>query len=104
MSMSVLHLLQHCTALQVYNAVQKAAAFQRSPSAHSAAKTSEEAQKSNHVCFSTSNADEDPKQCKAPHPVEVPVLVSGAGHDSLAMADLTQASVTIATGCCDLSQ
>ena len=83
--------------MQVYNAVQRAAAIQRSPSALSTAKTSEQAQTPDDVCISTSNADEDLRQCKASQPVEVPVLVSGAGHDSLAMADLTQASVTIAT-------
>ena len=103
LSVSLLH-LQHCTALQVYNAVQKAAAIQANPSAQSAAKILEEAQMSDHVCESTSDADKDPKQCTAPLPVEVPVLVSGAGHDSLAMADLTQASVTIVTARCDLSQ
>lgn len=92
------------TALQVYNAVQRAAAMQCSPSAKSTTKTSEQTQTPDTVCVSTSNADEDSKQCKAPQPVEVPVLVSGAGHDSLAMADLTQASVIVATAPCDLAQ
>ena len=89
--------------MQVYTAVQRAAALQRTPPAHFTAQASMEAQIPDNVCISSSTADEDPKQCKASQPIEVPVLVSGAGHDSLAMAELTQASVAIATACCDLS-
>lgn len=53
------------------------------------------------MCRSSNNDDQDPEQCKASQPDEVPVLVSGAGHDSLAMAELTQASffICFATTC-----
>ena len=46
------------------------------------------------VCQSAIHGDKD-QQCKACKPDDVPVLVSGAGHDSLAMAELTQASAVL---------
>ena len=80
--------------MQVYSAVQRAVGIQSSPLAQSGASSVEDGLAPAHVCRSARDDDED-QQCRAPQPDDVPVLVSGAGHDSLAMAELTQASVRL---------
>lgn len=88
--------------MQVYSGIQWAAGMQGSSSAQCNAQSSvEDGQVP--VCQSASHGDED-QQCKASQPDEVPVLVSGAGHDSLAMAELTQASAVYCCCCCCLAE
>lgn len=84
-------------AMQVYSKMQWAAGAQERLSAKPRAQqTLEDGKIPVPVRPSASHGDED-QQCKASQPNDVPVLVSGAGHDSLAMAELTQVSaVTIA--------
>ena len=72
--------------MQVYSAAQAAAGISGTLSKRSA-KENEPG-----VCSTALGGKQ--QQCTASQPDEVPVLVSGAGHDSLAMAELTQVCVT----------
>ncbi|KAL3162355.1 hypothetical protein ABBQ32_010038 [Trebouxia sp. C0010 RCD-2024] len=75
---------------EVYSKMQWAAGAQERLSAKPRAQqTLEDGKIPVPVRPSASHGDED-QQCKASQPNDVPVLVSGAGHDSLAMAELTQ--------------
>lgn len=87
------------TAVQVYSGMQRAAGAQDRLSAKPRAQqTLEDGKIPAPVCPSANHGDED-QQCKASQPDDVPVLVSGAGHDSLAMAELTQASADATAAC-----
>ena len=83
---------QLSTSLQVYSAVQTVAGFLSSASVQSTSEPPEDLQEPQQICRSSSVDGKDSQQCTASQLDEVPVLVSGAGHDSLAMAELTQAS------------
>ena len=85
--------------MQVYAGMQWVPGLQGRSSAQAHGQIPEDGQIAAPVCPSASHGEED-HQCKASQPDDVPVLVSGAGHDSLAMAELTQASAVSTTAAC----
>ena len=72
----------------MYRAAQAAAGILDSASEQSSTLDPAQSNVADQVCSPTSNAEN--QQCIASQSDEVPVLVSGAGHDALAMAELTQ--------------